>query len=218
MFTCWAGATCDGLRGRIERSRSGRMFEIPPVRNRKYSVALLSSFVIHCAVVFLWLHRAPMFVRASSVAWGQHGRSQALVYVPSPAERPVLQKQPIRIVKHKAAQLPAPTPAESARSGTPSGSLAQGPGSGIEAKPAIPLVFPDPAVFPWQLKGLQGDVIVEVTIDEQGQVTAMKILQSLQNDIDEKVLATLRGWRFRPASMDGVAISSRQDVHFHFPG
>jgi len=194
------------------------MFEIPPVRNRKYSVALLSSFVIHCAVVFVWLQRAPMFVRASSVAWGQHGRSQALVYVPSPAERPVLQKQPIRIVKHKAAQLPAPTPAESARSGTPSGSLAQGPGSGIEAKPAIPLVFPDPAVFPWQLKGLQGDVIVEVTIDEQGQVTAMKILQSLQNDIDEKVLATLRGWRFRPASMDGVAISSRQDVHFHFPG
>jgi protein TonB len=194
------------------------MFEIPPVRNRKYGVALLSSFVIHCAVVFLWLHRAPMFVRTSSVAWGQHGRSQALVYTPSPAERPVLQKQPLPLVKHKSAQLPVPTPAELARAGTPSGSLAQGPGTGIEAKPAIPLVFPDPAVFPWQLKGVQGDVIVEVTIDEQGQVTAMKILQSLQDDIDEKVLATLRGWRFRPASMDGVAISSRQDVHFHFPG
>ena len=98
------------------------------------------------------------------------------------------------------------------------GSLSLGPGSGIEARPAIPLVFPDPAVYPWQLKGMQGDVIVEVTIDEQGNVTAMKILQSLKQDIDEKVLATLRGWRFRPASMDGVAISSRQDVHFHFPG
>jgi len=193
------------------------MFEIPQARNRKHKVALLCSFLIHCAIVFLWLHRAPMFVRASSVAWGQHGRSQALVYTPSPAERPVLQKQPIHLVKRKSAQLPAPTPAELARAGTPSGSLAQGPGTGIEAKPAIPMVFPDPAVFPWQLKGLQGDVIVEVTIDEQGQVTAMKILQSLQNDIDEKVLATLRGWRFRPASMDGVAISSRQDVHFHFP-
>jgi hypothetical protein len=45
----------------------------------------------------------------------------------------------------------------------------------------------------------------------------MKILQSLQQDIDEKCLATLRNWRFRPASMDGIAISSRQDVHFHFP-
>ncbi len=194
------------------------MFEIPPVRNRKYTVALLSSFVIHCAIVFLWLQRAPMFVRTSSVAWGQHERSQALVYVPSPAERPVLQKQPIRIVKHKAAQLPVPTPAELARAGTPTGSLAQGPGSGIEARPAIPLVFPDPAIFPWQLKGVQGDVIVEVTIDDQGNVTATRVLQSLQQDIDEKVLATLRVWRFRPASMDGVAISSRQDVHFHFPG
>jgi TonB family protein len=193
------------------------MFEIPQFRNRKYAVALLSSFVIHCAVVFLWLHRAPTFVRTSSVAWGQHGRSQALVYVPSPAERPVLQKQPIRIVKHKPAHLPAPTPAELARAGTPSGSLAQGPGTGIEAKPAIPLVFPDPAIFPWQLKGLQGDVIVEVTIDDQGNVTATRVLQSLKQDIDDKVLATLRVWRFRPASMDGVAISSRQDVHFHFP-
>ena len=65
---------------------------------------------------------------------------------------------------------------------------------------------------------MQGDIIVEVTIDEQGNVTAMRILQSLNQDIDEKVLATLRDWRFRPASMDGVAISSRQDVHFHFPG
>jgi TonB family protein len=194
------------------------MFEIPPVRNRKHTVAMLSSFVVHCAIVFLWLHRAPMFVRTSSVAWGQHGRSQALVYTPSPADRPVLQKQPLHLVKHKPAQLPVPTPAELARAGTPSGSLAQGPGTGIEAKPAIPLVFPDPAIFPWQLKGLQGDVIVEVTIDDQGNVTATRMLQSLQQDIDEKVLATLRGWRFRPASMDGVAISSRQDVHFHFPG
>src|SRR4029077_12273390 len=93
MFTCSAGATCAGLRDRIEPGRGGRMFEIPQVRNRKHTVALLSSFVVHCAIVFLWLHRAPMFVRTSSVAWGQHGRSQALVYVPSPVERPVLQKQ-----------------------------------------------------------------------------------------------------------------------------
>jgi TonB family protein len=144
------------------------MFDIPQPRTRKRNLALLSSFVIHFAIIFY--------------------------------------------------QLPTPTPAEMARAGTPMGSLALGPGSGIEAKPAIPLVFPDPSVYPWQLKGLQGDVIVEVTIDERGNVTATKILQSLQQDVDEKVIATLRGWRFRPASMDGVAISSRQDVHFHFPG
>src|SRR5437867_3660236 len=73
-------------------------------------------------------------------------------------------------------------------------------------------------VYVWQLaRGLQGDVIVEVTIDEQGNVTETRVLQSLQQDIDEKVIATLRNWRFKPATVDGVAISSRQDVHFHFP-
>jgi len=90
--------------------------------------------------------------------------------------------------------------------------------SGVEASPALPLVFPDPSIYPWQLpKGLQGDVIVEVTIDEGGNVTATRVIQSLQREIDDKVIATLKNWRFKPALVDGMAISSRQDVHFHFP-
>ena len=60
-------------------------------------------------------------------------------------------------------------------------------------------------------------MIVEVTIDSQGNVTQTRILQSLQQEIDQKVIATLRNWRFQPATVDGTAISSRQDVHFHFP-
>src|SRR5206468_4368156 len=108
-------------------------------------------------------------------------------------------------------EVPQP-PTESARAGSPDGSLAQGPVTGVEANPALPLVFPDPSIYPWQLpKGLQGDVIVEVTIDEHGSVTETKVVQSLQSDIDEKVIATLKNWHFRPASVDGVAISSRQE-------
>ena len=194
------------------------MFDIPQPRTRKRNLAILVSFLIHGLLAFIWLDRAPMFVKPSAVAWGQHGASTELVYVPRQIERPQLKKQPIRVTKRKPVELPAPTPAELARAGTPLGSLSTGPGTGIEAKPAIPLVFPDPAIYPWQLKGMQGDVVVEITIDERGNVTATKILQSFQQEIDEKVLATLKGWRFRPASMDGVAISSRQDVHFHFPG
>jgi protein TonB len=78
-------------------------------------------------------------------------------------------------------------------------------------------VFPDPAVFPWQLRNAQGDVVVEVTIDAKGIVTDTRLLQSLQQDVDEKVVATVREWRFRPATVNGVAIASRQDMHFHFP-
>lgn len=194
------------------------MFDIPQPRTRKRNLALFTSFLVHCLLVLALVERPPMFVRPSAVAWGQHGASTELVYLPRQIERPQLKKQPIRITKRKPAQLPAPTPAELARAGSPLGSLASGPGSGIEAQPAIPLVFPDPAIYPWQLKGVQGDVIVEVTIDDHGNVTETRILQSLQQEIDDKVIATLRTWRFRPASMDGIAISSRQDVHFHFPG
>jgi TonB family protein len=111
----------------------------------------------------------------------------------------------------------AKTEVAAPRTGTPTGSLYQGPGTGREARPALPLIFPDPAVYSWQLGGLQGDVIVEVTIDEQGNVTETRVLQSLKQEIDEKVVATLKSWRFRPATVDGTAISSRQDVHFHFP-
>jgi TonB family protein len=93
-----------------------------------------------------------------------------------------------------------------------------GPVTGTEASPALPLVFPDPEIYPWQLNGVQGDVVVEVTIDEKGSVTNTRVLQSLKQDVDEKVIATLKNWRFKPALVDGVAISSRQDVHFHFPG
>ena len=60
-------------------------------------------------------------------------------------------------------------------------------------------------------------MVVEVTIDEQGKVTETRLLQSLVREIDDRVIAAVRSWRFQPATVDGVAISSRQDVHFHFP-
>jgi protein TonB len=196
------------------------MFQIPQPKNTAKRIALTVSLVAHCLIIYLWLNRAPLFIQPSSVAWGIHGNSANLIYFPRVAAPSTTAKK-LRFrpkTKHKpAVETPQP-PVESARAGTPEGSLAQGPVTGVEASPALPLVFPDPSINPWQLpKGLQGDVIVEVTIDEHGNVTETKVVQSLQADIDDKVIATLKNWRFRPASVDGVAISSRQDVHFHFP-
>lgn len=184
-------------------------------------LARLASFLVHCVVLFLWLYRAPVFVKPSSVAWGEHGKAETLVYLQRSltppqrhSKRPILQLKAAR----KAQKEIAKNTVEVSRAGIPEGSLYHGPAVGSEARPALPMVFPDPAIYPWQMpKGLQGDVIVEVTIDTQGNVTETRVLQSLQQEIDDKVIATLRSWRFRPATVDGVAISSRQDVHFHFP-
>jgi protein TonB len=196
------------------------MFQLPQPANRRRRAAIIASLIVHCVIVFLWLNRAPLFIQPSSVAWGIHGNSANLIYFPRVAEPTKtankLHSRPKR--KQKPALEAPQQPTESVRAGFPEGSLEQGPVTGVEASPALPLVFPDPSIYPWQLpKGLQGDVIVEVTIDAHGTVTETKVVQSLKSDIDDKVIATLKNWRFKPASVDGVAISSRQDVHFHFP-
>jgi protein TonB len=64
---------------------------------------------------------------------------------------------------------------------------------------------------------LEGDVVVEVTIDERGEVTAAKLLQGIGRGIEDKVIAVVRTWKFRPATEDGMPIASRQDVRFHYP-
>jgi protein TonB len=72
-------------------------------------------------------------------------------------------------------------------------------------------------VFGSDLAGSQGDVIVEVTIDEQGSIVQKLVLHSLGPAIDDRVLAALEKWHFSPASKNGVPIPSKQDVYYHFP-
>lgn len=186
---------------------------------RKRNAPLLLSFAVHCIVIIALASRAPLFIKPSSVAWGLHGKSEAIVYFAqksepesSPAEKLMLPRKP----KHQEAKQQPHEP-EAMRAGVETGSLDNGPITGSEALPALPLIFPDPVIYPWQVANLQGDVVVEVTIDAQGNVTRTRVLQSLKQEIDEKVVATLKGWRFKPAMLDGTAIASRQDVHFHFP-
>jgi TonB family protein len=196
------------------------MFQVPEPRHRATRIWLVASFLAHCLAVSLWLYRPAIFVQPSAVAWGVNGNSENLVYFPRTAASSKAKARKLeypRKSKPKAIQAPLASTVESVRAGAPNGSLANGPSSGVEATPALPLVFPDPDIYPWQLKGLKGDVIVEVTIDDKGNVTETRLLQSLAHDIDDKVIATLRNWHFKPALVDGMAISSRQDVHFHFP-
>jgi periplasmic protein TonB len=107
---------------------------------------------------------------------------------------------------------------DSSHAGSPFGFLASGPANGHEVRPALPVVFPEPLVSRAHIPpDLQGDVVVEVTIDAQGNVIGTKILQSLGYGIEEKVLAAVQNWRFRPATIDNVPIASQHNVYFHYP-
>jgi hypothetical protein len=103
-----------------------------------------------------------------------------------------------------------------AQAGLPYGTLTRGQLYGDEIRPALPVATSDPVVFPWQLPTTPGNEVIEITIDERGEIVSKTVLQSLGPDIDSKCLAALENWHFRPATRNGSPISSKQDAIFPF--
>ena len=101
--------------------------------------------------------------------------------------------------------------------GSPYGSLYYGKATGSEVRPALPIVARDPAIGSDLSNGIMGDVVVEVTIDEQGKIVELKLIQSLSQNIDQLVMAAVSKWQFLPATRNGTPIPSKQDVYYHFP-
>lgn len=205
------------------------MFE--PLQPRRITRSELASGVLHsvllAAVAF---HFAPTAVKISSIMKGEHGKSN-VTQIASETEDivfPVIAKSDkspfstlrLRVQKKRKKLKEDNNRADetSKRAGADYGSLNDGPEYGSEVRPALPYIFPDPPVSRDDLPpGVQGKVIVEITIDELGNVIDTKLLQGLHPSIDAKVIATLKTWRFRPATRDGRAIASKQDALFNYP-
>lgn len=103
-----------------------------------------------------------------------------------------------------------------AQAGLPYGTLNRGQLYGDEIRPALPVSTSDPVVYPWQLPTSAGNEIIEITIDERGEITNKTVLQSLGADIDTKCMAALENWHFHPATRNGSPIPSKQDAIFPF--
>ncbi len=103
--------------------------------------------------------------------------------------------------------------------GSPYGSVSDGSLTGPDVRPALPIVSPDPRIEVADLPdGMrEGDEIIEITIDAQGNIVQKIVISSLSSTVDAKVLAALENWHFLPATRFGVPIPSKQDVHYHFP-
>jgi TonB family protein len=214
------------------------MFTVQKSSPRQWWLCLFASASLHGMVLFALLahHPAAIFVSPTSVARGNGDKSLHVLYFSTPgaAEAEAVDQSHLSLSiprrKLERRRQPGPMPLtpnltqdgdlsdHSTRAGTPFGSLLSGPTEGHDVRPAFPVVFPDPPISRSELSpDIKGDVVVEVTIDAVGNVVETKLLQSVAHDIDEKVLATLQSWRFRPATMDGRPIASKHDVYFHFP-
>lgn len=205
----------------------------------RWNPSVAASIVVHLGLLLFLLHSAaPLFVNPSDVDLGiphSYG-SRSIIYLApvgpqqakTSAEEPRLALRP-RPAKAKpikteskpqelAAKTAEDAPVETARGGSLFGHVPGSPLTGDEVVPAFPDVYPDPPVSRGDLpSGVQGDVIVEVTIDPRGNVVETKLLQGIGYGIEQKVLEVLPRWHFHPAMRDGVTIASQHIVHFHYP-
>ena len=217
------------------------MFEgISGPKRTGWNVGTIASFAGHLLTLLILLHHgAALFVTPSEVGLGiphSYG-SRSIVYLaPVGAERAQSSQEQPKLALHRVTPKPAPpqklperheppamtadnAPEETARGGSPFGRVPGSPMSFDEVVPAFPVVYPDPPVSRADVPaGVQGDVIVEVTIDPQGNVVETKLVQGIGYGIEQKVLEVLPRWHFHPAMRDGVNIASQHIVHFHYPG
>jgi outer membrane biosynthesis protein TonB len=103
-----------------------------------------------------------------------------------------------------------------AQAGERYGTLNRGALFGDEVRPALPIATSDPVVYPWQLPTAAGNEVIEITIDERGEIVSKTVLVSLGPEIDTKCLAALDNWHFHPATRNGSPIPSKQDAIFPF--
>ena len=185
-------------------------------------VALLTTILFH--------HPKPVDLTPTWLAWGNAEHSYKVTYwaggggldtVVLPAssvKRPRQGKRPSTGRLHHQLDANAEEGAENTKAGLALGTVVDGPISGHEVHVAYPVVYPDPPVNRAELpRDLAGDVVIEVTIDSEGNVVETKIVQAIGHGIDEKIEATLRRWHYQPATLDGTPVASHHDVHFHFP-
>lgn len=208
-------------------------------RYRAVSVSVGAHFFVLCAIVF---HNPGVIdFTPTRMAHGDGSHTYQITYVapgsednsgdaarlllpplssaskPQPRPRPKTQV-PKPPEGHRPVEANVEAGDRNVRAGSPLGTVLDGPITGHEVHVAYPVVYPDPPVNRAELpRDLVGDVVIEVTIDSQGNVVETKIVQAIGHGLDEKIEATLRRWHYQPATLDGTPVASRHDVHFHFP-
>jgi iron complex outermembrane receptor protein len=91
---------------------------------------------------------------------------------------------------------------------------AQAPAS---VTPPVVVSHVDAVYPPSSLKErLHADVVLTVTVDVDGHVSKVDVVESGGPDLDEAAIVAVRQWTFVPAQRGGAPVASRIKVPFHF--
>lgn len=93
-------------------------------------------------------------------------------------------------------------------------------GNGTDAdnvRPAFPIFSPHPPVTDRSLlPATEQKVVVDVDVDAQGLVVSEKLVKGSGTPLDQIVLATVKTWRFQPATVNGKAVPTEAELIFPF--
>jgi TonB family protein len=65
-------------------------------------------------------------------------------------------------------------------------------------------------------EGLQGIVILQALIDDQGRVAEIEVVKGLPLGLTEEAIEALRQWTFEPATLDGEPVAVFYNLTFNF--
>lgn len=89
------------------------------------------------------------------------------------------------------------------------------PGSGIDAPRLLKEVKPE-YTEDGRLRGLEGDVLLEIVVRRDGSVGDIRILQGLGAGLDQRAVQAVRQWRFAPARRLGAPVDVVVEVAVEF--
>jgi TonB family protein len=98
----------------------------------------------------------------------------------------------------------------------PAGALELGNCFG-EMKPPVPKPAPAPEVpFGYRNEARPGLVTLSVIVDTKGKPQDVKVLHPADKNFDNSALSAVRGWRFKPATCDGVPMQVQINVQIDY--
>jgi periplasmic protein TonB len=202
------------------------MFEASPPQSRGYW-RIVGSIAVHALVLFAIVHTVHRVRVRTFLPGTAAGTHIDLSYLPGGAlpSLPQTQHPPaLPKVKHSRplpAPMPKPVPTPASETATTAPGKVNGPTNDALGNDDIRIALttyspspkPDLSKLP---RGTEGDVVLDVTIDPNGQVANLELLRKLGFGIDETVAEIVRTWKFNPATKDGVPVASVQEIHFHY--
>mgnify|MGYP000983963300 CR=1 FL=1 len=84
-------------------------------------------------------------------------------------------------------------------------------------KPPRPVHRPEPSYSDEARQaGVQGNVLVHLTVDEHGKPRDIEILSPLGFGLDERAIRAIEQWRFEPARQNGQPVSMEAQIEVSF--